>query len=235
MPGSLSCAPQDAPPPADQDRVRLTGLLVAAAAAAVLGLGGCSVLGLGGSSGSGGSGGSGGSAGSAGGNKVQLPQNTSYQGGQAVPSPSPAVGGSPYRTPLAALPSLPAPTVAFSYNPRPVGTVCQGRLREGVVNGLDVTPLGGGRAQVRWWEVGDPALQGYKLVAVSQQLVYGPQPPLKWINVAKAGRCVQVTTTVTGLKPGDPYIFVLHAVIQNYESVPPIIPEIARSPAVIIT
>jgi hypothetical protein len=104
-----------------------------------------------------------------------------------------------------------------------------------VVNGLDVTPLGGGRAQVRWWEVGDPALQGYKLAAVSQHLVYGPQPPWKWLDIAKAGKCTEVRATVTGLVPGDPYIFVLHAVIKNYEYVAPIIPEIARSQAVTVT
>ena len=119
-----------------------------------------------------------------------------------------------------------------TFNPSPVATVCQGRLREGVVNGLDVTPLGAGRAQVRWWEVGDPALQGYKLAAVSQQFVYGLQPPWKWQNVAKVGRCMELTVTVSGLVPGDPYIFVLHAIIKNYENVPPIIPEIGRSLAV---
>jgi hypothetical protein len=216
---------------ADEERVRRTGTLIAIAAAAVLGVSGCSALGLGGPSGSGGSSGSGGANGS----KVQLPENTVYQGGQAVPSPSPGVGGSPVRTPLAALPSLPAPTGTSSYNPSPIPPVCEGRLREGFRNGLDVTPLGNGRAQVRWYEVGDPALQGYKLAAVSQQFVYGLQPPWKWQDVAKVGECAEVRTTVTGLVPGDPYIFVLHAVIKNYENVPPIIPEIGRSLAVTMT
>lgn len=210
--------------------VRLAGAFIAAAAAAVFGVGGCSALGLGGSSGSGGASGSG-----TDGNKVQLPEDTAYQGGQAVPSPSPGVGGSPARAPLAALPSLPSSTSTPSYHPSPIPTVCLGRLREGFRNGLDVTPIGGGRARVRWYEVGDPALQGYKLAAVSQQLVYGLQPPWKWQNVVKAGLCVEITTTVTGLVPGDPYVFVLHAVIKNYENVPPIIPEIGRSLAVRIT
>jgi hypothetical protein len=209
------------------------GLLIASAmtAAVVLGVGGCSVLGLGGSAGGGSSSGSGN------GKKVQLPENTNYQAGQAVPSPSPGagVGASPIRTPLAALPSLPAYTMTPSYNPSPVGTVCAGRLREGMVNGLDVTTLGRGRAEVRWWEVGEPALQGYKLAAVSQRLVLGLQPPWKWLDVVKAGRCTEIRATVTGLVPGDPYIFVLHAVIKNYENMAPIVPEIARSLAVTIT
>jgi hypothetical protein len=213
--------------------VRLVGVLIATVAA-LLGIAGCSVLGLGGPSGTGGSSG-GSSGGGANGNKIQLPENTTYQGGQAVPSPSPGAGVSPMRSPLAALPSLPSTTMTLSYNPSPVATVCQGRLREGVISGLDVTALGGGRAQVQWFEVGDPALQGYKLAAVSQQFVYGLQPPWKWINVAKAGRCQEISTTVTGLVRGDPYIFVLHAVIKNYENVPPIIPEIARSLAVTVT
>lgn len=210
--------------------MRLAGALIAAAVV-VFGVGGCSALGLGGSSGSGGSAGSGG----ANGTKVQLPENTVYQGGQAVPSPSPGVGVSPARTPLAALPSLPTPAGSYSYNPSPIPPVCQGRLREGFRNGLDVTPLGGGRAQVRWSEVGDPALQGYKLAAVSQRLVYGLQPPWKWQDVPQVGQCKEIKATVTGLVPGDPYIFVLHAVIKNYENVPPIIPEIGRSLAVTMT
>src|SRR6185437_16063919 len=155
-------------------RPRLVGLLIAVVAE-VIGVGGCSVLGLGGSTG-------GGSSSSSGnGKKLQLPENTNYQAGQAGPSPSPGagVGGSPIRTPLAALPSVPVYTMTPSFNPSPVGPVCEGRLREGAVNGLEVTPLGGGRAEVRWMELGDPALQGYQLAAVSQKLVLGIQPPWK--------------------------------------------------------
>src|SRR6185437_16800659 len=60
-------------------RPRLVGLLIAVVAA-VIGVGGCSVLGLGGSTG-------GGSSSSSGnGKKLQLPENTNYQAGQAGPS-----------------------------------------------------------------------------------------------------------------------------------------------------
>jgi hypothetical protein len=200
--------------------------VLAALAAVVLGAGGCSVLGLGGSSGS--------KGGAADAKKAQLPENTAYQAGQAVPSPSPGVnaGASPIRTPLGQLPSLPTRTATAYFNPGPIPAACQGRLREGVRNGLSVAAAGGGIAKVTWWEVGDPALQGYQLAAVSQAFVYGLQPPWKWQNVVKAGRCMEITATVTGLAPGKPYIFVLHAVIKNYENVPPIIPEIGRSGAV---
>ncbi len=184
------------------------------------------MLGLGGSSGSSGS-----SSGSgADGKKVQLPENTDYQAGQ-VPSPSAGVnpGASPIRTPLAALPSLPTGMATPNYYPSPIPTFCQGRLREGARNGLSVAASGGGVAKVTWVEVGDPALQGYKLAAVSQALVYGLQPPWKWLDVPNPGKCMMITATVTGLVPGDVYIFVLHAVVKNYENVPPIVPEIGRS------
>jgi hypothetical protein len=197
--------------------------------ATLTGVTGCSMLGLGGSAGAGSP-----SSGATGDGKTeQLPENTVYQGGQAVASPSGVLNGSPVRTPLGALPSLPRATRSYGVIVGSIAPVCEGRLRQGVINGLDVV-AGAGRAQVSWWEIGDPALVSYQLAAVSQNLKYGNQPPWNWITVAKAGTCRRVSATVTGLVSGDYYIFVLHAVIKNYEKVPPIIPEVGRSAAVLI-
>jgi hypothetical protein len=210
-------------------RIRRIALLIILAAT-LTGVAGCSMLGLGGGGGSGSSASSGPTDD---GKQEQLPENTIFEGGQAVASPSSGLNGSPIRTPLGALPSWPTSTYSYSYDPSAFATVCEGRLRQGVINGLDTT-AGTGRAQVSWWEVGDPALVSYELAAVSQNLKYGTQRPWKWTNLAKAGTCRRMTTTVTGLTSGDYYIFVLHAVIRNYENVPPIVPEIGRSAAVLI-
>jgi hypothetical protein len=156
-----------------------------------------------------------------------LPQNTVFQGG-AAPSPTPVPNGSPIRTPLAALPSLPYSTVTPRSTISLLAAQCTGHLQQGVRDGLTVVP-GVGSASVTWWNVGDPAVQSYHLAAVSQAYVYGVQPPWKWLTVAAGKGCGQVTATMSGLLSKKPYVFVLHAVVKNYENVPPVEPEIARS------
>jgi hypothetical protein len=205
-------------------------VLAAIAAGSVLASAGCSALGLGGASGGGSSSSSGGSSG---GKPLQLPEKTVYQGGLGV-SPTPEyLTGSPLRTPLGALPSLPSTNPSATYAISPIASPCAGHYKQGVRNGLDVTSSGG-TATVSWWEIGDPALQGYQLATVSQDFVYGMQPAWKWQVVAQANACRKIQATVAGLKVGGHYVFVLHAVIKNYEDVPPIIPEIGRSSAVTI-
>jgi hypothetical protein len=44
--------------------------------------------------------------------------------------------------------------------------------------------------------------------------------------------CTRVTTTVPGLISQTPYVFVVHAVLRQYESLPPTAPEVARSGSV---
>lgn len=200
-------------------------LAVGLAALTVAGVGGCSLLGLGSSSGSS----AGSSASTSASGKVQLPQKTVYQFGVAV-SPTPIPNGSPVRTPLAQLPSVPAFPATGSWNPNwsPFPTVCVGKVMPGVRDGLAVVP-GTTSAVIKFWNVGDPAIVQYQLAAVSQDLVYGTQPPWRWMNVAPKIGCQQTSATMTGLTSGGTYVFVLHAVVQNYESVPPIEPEVGRS------
>lgn len=206
-------------------RVRRIGAVIAVAGVAAAAVGGCSVLGL-----SGGAKGGGATATRSG--QVQLPESIVFVAGSPRTSP-PVPNGSPIRTPLAALPSLPSSSPYAKSSISAIPTVCTGRLQAGVRNGLTVVP-GTGSAAVTWWNVGDPALQSYQLAAVSQNFVTGTQPPWKWQAVAPGIGCTQITTTVTGLDSGSAYIFVLHAVVQNYEHVPPLIPEIGRSNPVVI-
>ena len=207
------------------ERVRRVGALIVVAGVAAAAVGGCSVLGL-----SGGAKGGGATATRSG--QVQLPENTVYVAGSPRTSQA-APTGSPARTPLAELPSLPSSSPYPKSSISAIPTACTGRLQAGVRNGLTVVP-GTGSAAVTWWNVGDPALQSYQLAAVTQNFVTGTQPPWKWQAVAPTIGCTQITTTITGLDSGSAYIFVLHAVVQNYENVPPLIPEIGRSNPVVI-
>jgi hypothetical protein len=168
-----------------------------------------------------------------GGAQLQLPQDTVFEAGTR-PSPSPEPNGSPNRSPLAALPPLPSSSTMYpSSSPNLSPGQCGGYYRQGVRNGLTVVP-GTTSATVSWWNLGDPALQTYELAAVSQELVFGIQPPWKWQTVAKGTDCGLITTTFTGLTSGKPYVFVLHALLRAYENVPAFVPEIARSSPVVM-
>ena len=188
------------------------------------------MLGLGGPSGS-----SGGSA-TRSGEPVQLPQDTVFQAGQAPaggPTPDYPVG-SPSRPPLGELPSAPDYSPGPKIGTTPTSGTCLYRYRQGVRNGLSVT-AGAASATVKWWNLLDPALQEFQLAAVEQPFELGDQKPWVWKKVTVPTGCVQLSTPFSGLVSGHKYVFVLHAVLRNYASVPPIVPEVGRSETVEIT
>ncbi|WP_327005479.1 fibronectin type III domain-containing protein [Dactylosporangium sp. NBC_01737] len=202
---------------------RLCAALVLASAL-LAGVAGCSVLpGLGG-------GDAGGGGAKQDGKVLDLPQKTVYSKGDAVdPSVDPSAGA-PVRGPLASI--SPLPKVSRSYpTPSMSPTECTGVVRPGVINGASVVP-GTTSATVSWWNVGDPSLLEYQLTWMSQELLIGPQPGWTWQSVPPGKGCTRVTATVTGLISQTPYIFVVHALLKKYESLPPTAPEIARSESV---
>ncbi|MFI5908802.1 hypothetical protein [Dactylosporangium sp. NPDC051541] len=163
---------------------------------------------------------------------VDLPEKTVYSRGDAVDPNASNTTGAPVRGPIASLSPFPSRTRSVatpSFSP----TECTGVYRQGVVNGADVTP-GTTSAVVSWWNIGDPSLVDYQLAAVPQRLYQGPQPAWSWQTVAKGAGCSRVTATVTGLTSGDPYVFVIHAKLKKYETLPPIVPEVARSNATVM-
>jgi hypothetical protein len=161
---------------------------------------------------------------------LRLPEETVGEIGTRVDPSAGITPGEAARGPLASLPPLPSDE-ATDPTPNVLPTECMGRYQQGVRNGLTVTPSATS-AVVTWWNLGDPALVEYQLTAVSQALNAGPQPKWTWQKVAKAVGCTRVSATVSGLAVGAPYVFVLHAVLRRYESLPPTIPEIGRSAAV---
>jgi hypothetical protein len=192
------------------------------------GVAGCGVLpGLGGSATDGATG-----SGKGSGNVVNLPEKTVYLRGDTADPSAGLTTGAPVRGPIASMSPFASRTPATatpSYSP----TECTGAYRQGVVNGADVVP-GTTSAVVSWWNIGDPALTEYRVAAVSQDLYKGPQPTWTWQTVAPGTGCSRVSTTITGLGSGVPYVFVVHAVLKKYESLPPIVPEVARSNATLM-
>ncbi|GAA0723334.1 hypothetical protein Drose_09580 [Dactylosporangium roseum] len=205
---------------------RRIGTAFVIAAAVLAGVAGCGVLpGLGGSPGSSGPSGSLGS-----GKVLDLPQRTVYSKGDTVDPSAGITTGPPVRGPIASISPLPTVTPARP-TPSLSPTECTGMLRQGVINGLDVTP-GTTSATVTWWNIGDPAITEYRLTAVSQELYRGVQPGWTWQSVPPGKGCTRVSATVTGLSSQVPYVFVLHALLKKYETLPPIAPEVARSESV---
>jgi hypothetical protein len=203
---------------------RRIGAGLALGSALLSGVAGCSVLpGLGGGPDEGG-GGSGGPA-----KAVNLPERTVYLRGDAA-SPAPTTGA-PVRGPIASMSPLAAPSRAAASPSFSGPDDCAGVVRMGVVNGADVVPATTS-AVVSWWNIGDPAIVEYRLAAVSQHLYMGRQPAWTWQTVAPGRGCTRVEATVTGLRSGVPYVFVVHAVLEKYDTLPPTSPEVARSSAV---
>ncbi|WP_433057942.1 hypothetical protein [Dactylosporangium sp. CS-033363] len=207
---------------------RRIGAGLALFAALATGVAGCSMLpGLNGSGT-----GDGTSTSKGSGKVVNLPEKTVYSRGDAVNPSAGDTTGAPVRGPIASLSPFASRTPATatpSYSP----TECTGVYRQGVISGADVV-AGTTSAQVSWWNIGDPTLIEYQVAAVSQELYQGAPPAWTWQTVAKGTGCTRVTTTVTGLTSGVPYVFVVHARLRKYESLPPIAPEVARSSATVM-
>ncbi|MGY1794709.1 hypothetical protein ACI796_12050 [Geodermatophilus sp. SYSU D00525] len=86
-----------------------------------------------------------------------------------------------------------------------------GGLRQvppGVVPGV-------GSATVSWQADGREAVQGYRVTAVSQQLVAGPQPAPPQVTVGQRGDCGEVTAVLGGLTSGVPYVFWLEELVLD--------------------
>ena len=113
----------------------------------------------------------------------------------AVELPTPLV---PHGVPLE---TTPPPAVCGGYgNPRQIPP--------------GVTP-GAGSATVSWQADGHDEVQGYRVTAVSQQLVGGEQPPPPQATAAQRTDCGEVTVTLAGLTSGAPYVFWLEELVLD--------------------
>lgn len=74
---------------------------------------------------------------------------------------------------------------------------------------------GPGAATLDWMADDRPEVLGYRVQAVSQRVVGGRQPAPVVQDVAQRDGCVGVTVTITGLTPGDPYVFWLEEQVTS--------------------
>ena len=146
--------------------------------------------------------------------------------GPTSPDPPSASGRSfPDRPPSA--PVAPRPPVPVLDDPTilpvvPVGVAPPTSPRPaacgGYANPRQITPgvvPGPGSATVSWQADGHTEVVGYRVQAISQRLVTGAQPAPVQRTVAQPADCVPVSVTVTGLAPGDPYVFWLEEEVRD--------------------
>ncbi len=77
---------------------------------------------------------------------------------------------------------------------------------------------GPGSATVSWQADGRDDVRGYRVTAVSQQLVAGEQPPPPRVDVAQREDCGEVSTVLGGLTPGVAYVFWLEEAVLDEDT-----------------
>ncbi|MGY1775854.1 hypothetical protein ACI8AV_08340 [Geodermatophilus sp. SYSU D00804] len=139
-----------------------------------------------------------------------------------APQPVAAAPGPVVDAPVLALPvprrlhvEVPSPLVPrgepLQTTPPPAQCGGYGGLRQvppGVVPGV-------GSATVSWQADGRESVQGYRVTAVGQQLVPGPQPAPPQVTVGQRGDCGEVTAGIGGLTSGVPYVFWLEELVLD--------------------
>ncbi len=158
-----------------------------------------------------------------------------------APRPVTAVPDPVVDTPVLALPvprrlevELPTPMVPYGVplqtTPPPAQCGGYGSLRQvppGVVPGP-------GSATVSWQADGRDAVQGYRVTAVSQQLVSGVQPAPPQVTVGQREGCGEVTAGIGGLTSGVAYVFWLEELVLDAERQVTEYEQVGWSPAVVI-
>jgi hypothetical protein len=158
-----------------------------------------------------------------------------------APLPGAAVPDRVVDTPVLALPvprrlevDLPTPMVPYGVpletTPPPAQCGGYGSLRQ-VAPG--VVP-GAASATVSWQADGRDAVQGYRVTAVSQQLVSGEQPAPPQVTVGQRGDCGEVTASIGGLTSGVAYVFWLEELVLDADSRVTEYEQVGSSPAVVI-
>ncbi|MGY1728500.1 hypothetical protein ACI79J_16155 [Geodermatophilus sp. SYSU D01062] len=93
---------------------------------------------------------------------------------------------------------------------------------------------GPGSATVSWQADGRESVQGYRVTAVSQQLVTGEQPAPPQVTVGQRGDCGEVTASIGGLTSGVPYVFWLEELVLDAGTQVPEYQQVGWSSPVVI-
>jgi hypothetical protein len=93
---------------------------------------------------------------------------------------------------------------------------------------------GPGSATVSWQADGRDVVQGYRVTAVSQQLVTGEQPAPPQVTVGQRADCGEVTARIGGLTSGVAYVFWLEELVLDTDTQVTEYEQVGWSPAVVI-
>ncbi|MCU7724701.1 fibronectin type III domain-containing protein [Actinoplanes sp. KI2] len=129
-----------------------------------------------------------------------------YLPGNAAASQAPSGAGTPSAFPTGFLP-LPSGSVTASPSGSPA---CPREISHGIA-GATVVP-GRTSAAVTFYNPGGSDLVEYRVTAISQDLVAGPQRDVGWTVLTPGSGCGFLTATVTGLDPKTHYVFSVDAV-----------------------
>jgi hypothetical protein len=128
--------------------------------------------------------------------------------GSATPTPTPSV----WTRTVTPLPSgfLPLPSITGTVTSTPSGS-CTPDNGRGTIAGLTVVP-GSTSAAVTFFNPGGSTLQQFRVTAISEDLVPGPQRDVGWTVVTPGTPCAYQTVTITGLTAKSHYVFSVDAV-----------------------
>jgi len=101
------------------------------------------------------------------------------------------------------------------------------RITPGVV-------AGAGSATVTWQSDNRTEVQSYQVSAISQTLVTGTQPAPVTATAAQPDGCQQISVTVTGLVPGQYYVFWMEEQLTSPTTGLPRLEQVGSSAAVLI-
>jgi hypothetical protein len=129
--------------------------------------------------------------------------------GSATPSPRPSSGVSPAATATTGfLPLVPV------VRPTPSATCARDTPHFNKITGLAVAP-GTTSATVSWYNVGGYNLTEFRVTAISQNLIGGPQRDVGWVTVKPGNPCGYLSATVPNLDRKTGYVFSVDAVVTR--------------------
>ncbi|WP_250006965.1 fibronectin type III domain-containing protein [Actinoplanes sp. M2I2] len=144
--------------------------------------------------------------------------------GQATPSPvASRATGTPSPVPSGFLP-LPSDAAAA----KPTGSPSCPPVKGNVINGADAT-TGATSGTVTWYDPATSNIVEYRVTAITQDSMLGPQREVGWTVVTPGTTCGYRTATVTGLDRRTRYVFSVDMVTTRHDSDGTLAATVARS------
>ena len=109
---------------------------------------------------------------------------------------------------------LPLPSVNPAAGATPTATCAPASYDFSRINGVDVRP-GPTSATASWYNVGGYNLLQFRMTAISQDVVRGPQRDIGWVTITPKTPCGAISATITGLDRKTRYVISVDAVVNR--------------------